>query len=111
MTSAMRQAGMPAASPFTFIRRFMEDMDRLFEGFGFGPSLIGSAGGGAAMATWVPPVEIEERDGQIVIRAEVPGLTKDQINVEFRNGQLVISGERRQEHEERREGFYRSERS
>jgi HSP20 family protein len=109
--TAMRPAAMPPASPITFMRRFMEDLDRLFDGFGFGPRLAGGGGGGSAVAAWIPPVEVEDRDGQLVIRAEIPGLTKDQIQVEFQDGQLVISGERRQEHEERREGFYRSERS
>lgn len=105
---------MPSASPVTFMRRFVEDLDRLFDGFGFGTGLGGSvarSSGGAGEAMWVPPLEIFERDRQLVIRAEVPGLSKDQIKVEFQEGQLVISGERSQENEEKREGFYRSERS
>ena len=51
-----------------------------------------------------------EREGKLVVRADVPGLEKDNVNVEIDDGHLVISGERRQEHEERREGVYRSER-
>ena len=62
-------------------------------------------------ATWFPALEVFERDGRLVIRADVPGLNKDQINVEIDDGQLVISGERREEHEDRRGGIYRTERS
>jgi HSP20 family protein len=58
-----------------------------------------------------PWLEVFERDGQLVVRAEVPGLDKDQIKLEVVDGQLVISGEKNRENEERGEGFYRSERS
>lgn len=95
---ARRESAQPAtSSPFTLMRRFMEDLDRLFVGE-------------APDANWAPAVEVVERDGRLVVRADVPGLEKDNVNVEIDDGQLVISGERRQEHEERREGLYRSER-
>jgi HSP20 family protein len=106
---------VPSVNPFTFMRRFIEDIDRLFEGFGVGPGLRPRIDLGRASReggeTWVPAVEVFERDGQLVVRADVPGLTKDQIKLEVEEGQLIICGERRQEHEERRGGFYRSERS
>jgi HSP20 family protein len=54
---------------------------------------------------------VSEQDGQLVVRADVPGVNRDQIEVEIENGQLVVSGERKEEHEERRGGFYRTERS
>jgi len=62
-------------------------------------------------AAWVPPLEIVDRDGQLVIRAEVPGVSKDQLRVDVEDGQLVISGERTQDFEEKRGNVYRSERS
>jgi HSP20 family protein len=91
---------LPFASPFSLMRRFIEDLDLLMEG----RDLEGAASLG------VPPLEIVERDGKIVIEADVPGLTKDQIQVQVQDGQLVISGERRQEAEERQRGLTRSER-
>ena len=97
---SLRPTALPLASPFALMRRLVEDLDGLFEGFGEGRN-----------AVWVPPVEVLERDGQIIVRAEVPGLEKDQVRVELRDGELIISGERTQEREERREGFYRTERS
>jgi HSP20 family protein len=112
---APRQAEMRVPSPFTMMRRFFDDVDRLFEGFWSGsgpmPRIELGPAGREGIETWMPAVEAFEREGEFVVRADVPGLGKDQINVEVENGQLVISGERRQEHEERRGGFFRSERS
>jgi HSP20 family protein len=52
-----------------------------------------------------------ERDNQIVLRADLPGLTRDDVNDELANDGITIEGERKNEHEEEGEGFYRSERS
>ena len=98
-------------SPFSFMRRFSEEMDRLFEDFGFGRDLWPSGLGELGRGVWSPQVEVFERGGQLVVRADLPGLTKDDVRVEVTDGALNISGERKQEHEEKREGFYRSERS
>jgi HSP20 family protein len=93
------------ASPFSFMRRFGEDMDKLFEDFGFGgPGL-------ARMADWSPQVEVTERDGQLIVRADLPGLSKDDVQVELTDDAILIRGQRKQEREEKREGYYRSERS
>jgi HSP20 family protein len=108
-----RRPAMRAPSPFGLMRRVMEDLDGLFEGFGGLTPRIdrftrsGERGAGA----WVPAVDVVERDGQLVIRADVPGMNKDQIRVEVEDGQLVISGERKEDHDERQGGVYRSERS
>lgn len=107
---------LPFASPFSLMRRLMEDLDNLIDG-GSG-RLNGSRGaspardsGGAAAMAWVPALEVAERDGKLIVRAEVPGVSKDQLRVAFDDGQLVISGERTQDVEEKRGGIYRSERS
>jgi len=99
-------------SPFGLMRRLLEDLDRFTEGFGPGlrPRIEAQRWeGGETM--WVPALDVFEREGQLVIRADVPGLTRDQIKLEVEDDQLVISGERRHEREDRRSGFYRSERS
>ena len=102
------------------MRRFSEEMDRLFDDFGFGGSWLGSSYGRDFFPTslgefrqslWSPQIETFEREGQLVIRADLPGLTKDDVNVEITDDAINISGERRNEDEERREGYYRSERS
>jgi HSP20 family molecular chaperone IbpA len=88
--------------------------------FGFGGSWLGSSYGRNRFPTslgefrqslWSPQIETFEREGKLVIRADLPGLTKDDVNVEITDDAINISGERRNEDEERREGYYRSERS
>lgn len=104
-----------ANTPFGFMRRFSEEMDRLFEDFGFGSRwLTPSFGGelsGFGQGLWSPNVETFEREGQLVIRADLPGLSKDDVDVEITDDAITISGERRNENEEKREGYFRSERS
>jgi HSP20 family protein len=109
------------ANPFAIMRRLTEEMDRVFEGFlSFGrsrfgfpslPELASHGMGELSRAAWSPPVEMFQRDGQLVVRADLPGLKKEDIKVEVINDILIVRGERKQEQEEKREGFYRSERS
>ena len=90
-------------SPFTLMRRFTEDMDRMFTGIG--------GFGGREAGLWAPPVEVRERDGNLVISAELPGLNKEDVKVEVNENALVIQGERKREWEEERGGVHRSERA
>lgn len=103
--------GLAGLSPFSILRRMLEDMDRMFEGLGSGRAgLEGSTTGGFA-PIWSPAIDVIERDGRFVVRADVPGLSPDDIRLEVRDGALVLEGERRQEIEvEGEEGVYRSER-
>lgn len=116
-----------ANNPFAVMQRMAEDMDRLFEQFGFGRSGLGlgpswgsligsdiadrSQPFGSLATLWAPQVETIQRDDRLVVRADLPGVNKDDVHVEVDNGVLTISGERRNERNEEREGFYRSERS
>jgi HSP20 family protein len=121
-------ATITARSPFALMRRVMEDMDRMLDDFGLsrdfggGRSLTspfagatspdlwtGSAGG--TLGLWSPAVEVLEKGDKVVVRAELPGLSKDDVNVDIHDDVLTIEGERRQESDEQGEGFYRSERS
>jgi HSP20 family protein len=67
------------------------------------------AGAFERLALWSPHFELIERDNQLVVRADLPGLNKDDVTVEVDDGILTISGEQKQEREEKREGYYRSE--
>ena len=99
-----------ASTPFEFMKRFGEEMDRLFEDFGFGRGwLTPTIEQGLGAGLWAPQVEMLEHDGQLIVRADLPGLTKDDVNVEVNDDGITIEGERRSEQEESREGFYRSE--
>jgi HSP20 family protein len=64
-----------------------------------------------ADATWAPQVETFRREGKLVVRADLPGLTKDDIDIEIDEDVLVISGERSDETRDERDDFYRSERT
>lgn len=117
--------GRGQLSPFTMMRRMAEDMDRLFENFGFGrtgfglPATLGADldrglwrdASAFDQAAWMPQVETLRRGDKLVIRADLPGLKKDDVKVEIDDGILTISGERRDEQEEQRDDFYRSERT
>jgi HSP20 family protein len=99
-------------SPFGFTRRFGEEMDRLFEDFGFGRGwLTPRLWRGLEGREWLPQVETFEREGQFVLRADLPGLTKDDVKVEVTDDSIIIQGERHSEEEHKREGYYRSERT
>ena len=106
-----------ASTPFGFMRRFATDMERLFEefeGFRF-PSLFGREffpfTREFERVGWVPEVEVLQKNGQFTVRVDLPGLKKDDVKVELTDNVLTISGERKEEKEEKREGYYRSERS
>jgi HSP20 family protein len=108
-----------ATNPFRSLQRFADEMDRVFEDFGFGrswlsPSWRESGFGGvreSALGGWAPQVEVFHKNNELTIRADLPGLKKDEVSVEVTDEAVTIQGERKREHEEEREGFYRSERS
>lgn len=95
-------------SPFALMRRFMEDIEQQWGQPGMSRGGQGMAAAGSEFFS--PPMEIFEREGHLVVRADLPGLTKDDVHVEVTDEALTIEGERRSEHEERQGGFLRSER-
>jgi HSP20 family protein len=107
---------MKVSTPFGFMRRFATDMERLFEEFEGSrfPSLFGREFFPFTRefehVGWVPDIEVRRNNGQFVVRADLPGLKKDDVKVDLADNVLTISGERKEETEEKREGFYRSER-
>jgi HSP20 family protein len=117
---ARREQFSPAGattSPFSLMRRFSEEMERLFGDFSLGGSFAPGFGrdlgtlANLETSTWLPQVEVFERNGKVNIRADLPGLSKDDIDVDITNDAIVIRGERHQEKEENEEGYYRSERT
>ena len=105
------------ATPFSFMRRFATDMERLFDefqGFRF-PSLLGREffpfTRDFELVGWVPEIEVLQKNGEFIVRADLPGMKKENIKVEITENILTLSGERKEEKEEKREGYYRSERS
>jgi HSP20 family protein len=102
-----------ALTPFSFMRRMMEDMDRMFGGIGLGGGLSPFVEDEelALIQGWSPPIEAFERDGTLVVRADLPGVDTKDVRVDLDENGLIVRGERRSEHEEKGEGFFRSERS
>lgn len=97
-------------SPFSLMRRMMEDMDRMFDDFAMGRGL-GDFGGMGSMSTWNPQIEVFQKNDKLVVRADLPGLKKEDVRVHFTGDELVIEGERKHEDEKEENGVYHSERS
>ena len=91
---------------FPMFRRLGREIDFLFDRFGLERSFFEPA-----ETVWTPDVEMFRRDNAIVVRADVPGMTKNDLTIEVTDGQLVLRGERKQEKEEKKEGYYRAERT
>jgi HSP20 family protein len=100
--SWMTPSNLFPSSPFSLMRRFSEEMDRTFGRFFQQP--------GAGDLWWSPAIEVNQREGHLQVRADLPGLKPEDVHVEVNNDQLVIRGERKSEHEETQGGVYRSER-
>jgi len=90
--------------------RFADEMDRMFDEFGLGHAW-NRAGSTMSMMRWTPQIDVSQRNNELVVRADLPGLSKDDLKVDVAEDAITIQGERRLEHEEEREGMYRSERS
>jgi len=85
------------------------EMNRLFTTFFDSPTA--HAGNGATSRTWIPAMDLVETDSDFVLRADLPGMSEDDVHIELEDNVLTVSGERKAEHEERKEGYYRVERS
>lgn len=99
------------AHPVTQWRR---DVDRLFDDFvrGFGlPSLLGGSLARDLPGRFVPQVDVASDDRDYVITLEAPGLSESDINLELQDRRLIISGEKREEKEDKDKRFYRIERT
>jgi HSP20 family protein len=96
-------------TPFSLMRRLSDELDRAFT-TSFGLPTWGR-GSEQQQGLWAPTVEVRQDENNLIVTAELPGINKDNVKVEVNNDGLAISGERRSEHEEKRQGFYRSERS
>jgi HSP20 family protein len=92
------------SNPFAVMRRMSEEMDRAFAQF------YGQQGGRGAQSGWLPAVEVSEREGQLLVHAELPGLKPEDVKVEVTQDALVIRGERKYEHEQHTGRTHHSER-
>ena len=93
--------------PAREINSLQQEMNRLFSTFFDTPA--GTAGNGGRR--WIPAMDLVETEDHFVLRADLPGLSEGDVSIELEENVLTISGERKTEHEERKEGFFRVERA
>ena len=97
--------------PFAWMRQMQDQLDRAFTGLWGGTSGSEWMSDATFPSDWSPAIDVFQRGNDLVIRADVPGLSKDDVTVDIADDQLTIRGERRYDHEEERDGVFRSERS
>ena len=101
-----RQLTSAAQNPFAMMRQLSREMDRFMDSFferGFGSFLRDPAVRDDEWQTrnlWAPQIDVQQRNDAIVVRADLPGVGKDDVQVEVQDDVLVISGQRREEREE-----------
>jgi HSP20 family protein len=93
--------------PLRELSSLQSEMNRLFNTAFDTPS---PASGNVARR-WMPAMDLVESPDHFVLRADLPGMGEDDVQIEFEDGTLTVSGERKSEHEEREEGFHRVERA
>lgn len=92
----------------------MEELqNRLSSLMGLSPSRIPGENQSEFLSetAWSPPVDIVEEDKEYIVKAELPEIRKEDLNVTVENGMLNISGERKFEKEEKKRKYHRVERS
>jgi HSP20 family protein len=94
-------------NPFSIFRRMQDEISRVFAQ----NNLAGQSSRGDVLApvAWAPPVEVAYRDGNLVVSAELPGLSQDDVDVQIVGDILVISGEKEVAEEEDRGDVRRTE--
>jgi HSP20 family protein len=102
-------ANIVRRSPFFELNSLQDRMNQLFnqtfggfENVGFEQPLTSE--------NFLPPVDILENEHHITIQAEIPGVKQEELNITLENNVITITGERKFEHEEKKENFHRMER-
>jgi HSP20 family protein len=101
-----------AVDPFAVLRRVTEELERTFED-PFRPAFKWPAFRGFTLpetVAWTPKVDVFEKDNRLFTRVDLPGMKKEDVKVEVTDGHLALSGERKQEKEEKKGNVYRTER-
>ena len=96
-------------SPFRGFYDMQGEMNRRFDEM-FGSLARGSRRQLNGNTDWVPAVDVATKDGDIVVRAELPGMKQEDVDITFHNGVLTISGVRKAEEEKEGAGYYVRER-
>ncbi len=89
------------------LSQMRREMDRLFDRFSEAWPFRSTSD----MQRWMPSVDLSETDKEIIVRAELPGMDPKEIDISLSGKALTIKGERKHEHEEKKENFHLVERS
>ena len=84
----------------------MDEMDRMFDRYFRGPVLGAPQG---EPYDFGPAIDVYETDTELVVKAELPGVTKDDIDLTLEDDRLLLKGESRHEEEVDEEGYHRRE--
>ena len=82
------------------------DLNRLFDNF-----FAGRNDGRGIARRWVPAMDLVESEDEYVLRVDLPGMERDDVELELKENVLTLSGRREAEHEDTQKGFHRVERS
>ena len=99
---------MVKGDPFRDLVSIQDRMNKLFEQTLSRSSRSDEA---AAATTWTPPVDIYETPETIVIKAELPGVAREDVDIQIQDNALVLRGERRFAKEVKEESYLRIERA
>ena len=95
--------------PAAELNTIQSEMNRLFNTFF--DQAAGTGRGGAAGSRWIPAMDLVETADQYILRADLPGMSDNDVDVQLEDNVLTISGERSTPHEQHEEGYYRIERA
>ena len=106
MTPSRQSRGFAVTDPFKELFEMQRNLSNLFES-----NLAKGTGEGTALNAWTPAVDIYEDEENFLLKLELPEMSKEDIKVNLNENVLSISGERRFENEDKRDGYHRVERS
>lgn len=115
--AVQRYGGDSLPNPFHLLRRMTDEMDRWFDralnGYSTqqGNPVESLARQFNTSGLWAPRIEAFQRGDEFIVRAELPGLKKDDVRVNVTDDSIVIEGERRDEFENTHGDVYHTERS
>lgn len=97
--------------PIALMRKVSDEVDQLFARF-IGRPIVAKSGEGGEPGKWMPPVEILQRGEQLVICVDLPGISRESVDVEIQRDRVIVEGERKEAPQPAdTPGFRRSERS
>lgn len=98
-------------NPFAMLADWETELDRFFaDRWPFAPLAMRQPRQSRPATVWTPRVDVFEQGGQLVVKAELPGVTKSDVTVTVDRGDLVIRGERQSDEQVDEKNYYRTER-